>query len=129
MIEAPPHPTKPRRPAIRLAVAVWSAIALSLIGASCAVPEPPSVPRQLITTAGAADPTWFSSTDMRRSLPINQGISQSIVDRGGAAWDPSSALLGETGTTILFAHRVSHGGPFRTIAQLHRGSKIGRAHV
>jgi LPXTG-site transpeptidase (sortase) family protein len=120
----PPHRSNPRRFPGRLALIVWSAIAMALIGAGCAVPEPAAVPRQLITRAGPATPTWFSSTDMHRSLPINRGIAQSVVDRGGAAWDPSSALLGQVGTTILFGHRVSHGGPFRTIPQLHTGSRI-----
>ncbi len=107
-------------------VSLWSALALSLLGTACMpLTAPPTVkaPTLEVSAAGAI-PTWMTSADMGRSLPVHEGILQRIVDEGGAAWDPTSAKLGQPGTTVLFGHRVSHGGPFRTIAQLHQGSAI-----
>ena len=37
---------------------------------------------------------------------------------------PQSATLGQEGTTLLFGHRVSHGGPFRTVSSLGPGSSV-----
>jgi sortase A len=117
-----------RRPIRRAAATVMSVAVLTVVGAGCMPKAPPStqLAYQLIEEAksGGTTPTWFSSADMGRSLPIYQGATQSVVDRGGAAWELTSARLGQPGNTVLFAHRVSHGGPFRTIAQLHNGSLI-----
>ena len=134
-------PTEPRRsdlppiggsrPRLRLrrrAVTLMSAAVLALVGAGCMPKAPPStqLAYRLIEQAksGGTTPTWFASADMGRSLPIYQGATQNVVDRGGAAWETTSARLGQPGNTVLFAHRVSHGGPFRTIAQLHQGSLV-----
>ncbi len=96
-----------------------AAIALSgLVGMSCA---PPS---SHVLEFGAR-PERLSSVEMgRTNLPVYEGIEESTVDLGGAAWWAGSAELGEAGTTILLGHRTSHGGPFRNVSALRPGSSI-----
>ncbi len=55
---------------------------------------------------------------MGRNLPVYTGITDDVLGRGGAGWDPQSAALDEPGQIVLFGHRVSKGGPFRTLDQL-----------
>lgn len=95
-------------------------VALLGLAVACAPPRDAG----LAGLEGRVVPTWFSSADMNRSLPVHTGIAQNVVDRGGAAWDPQSAALGEPGTTLLFGHRASHGAPFLTVSSLRVGSSI-----
>jgi LPXTG-site transpeptidase (sortase) family protein len=69
-------------------------------------------------------PTRFISFDMGRDLPVFLGISTPVLDHGGAGWDPESSGLTEPGTVVLFAHRVSRGGPFLTLGRLRPGHLV-----
>jgi sortase A len=61
---------------------------------------------------------------MGRDLPVFLGISTEVLDQGGAGWDPESSGLTEPGTVVLFAHRVSRGGPFLSLDRLRPGSAV-----
>ena len=61
---------------------------------------------------------------MGRDLPIYRGIDMPTLNLGGAGWDDFSSALQEPGTVVLFAHRVSHGGPFRTLNLLRPGNVV-----
>jgi sortase A len=52
------------------------------------------------------------------------GISTDVLDHGGAGWDPESSGLTEPGIVVLFAHRVSRGGPFLTLDRLRPGHVV-----
>jgi LPXTG-site transpeptidase (sortase) family protein len=69
-------------------------------------------------------PTRLRSWEMARDLVIEPNISNAALSKGGAGWDPESAALTEPGTVVLFAHRVSHGGPFRTLDHLQAGNVL-----
>jgi LPXTG-site transpeptidase (sortase) family protein len=69
-------------------------------------------------------PTRLRSWEMQRDLVIEPNISNAALNKGGAGWDPGSAALTEPGTVVLFAHRVSHGGPFRTLDNLRPGNVL-----
>jgi LPXTG-site transpeptidase (sortase) family protein len=69
-------------------------------------------------------PTRMISAEMGRDLPVYTGISMPVLDRGGAGWDPESSALTEAGTVVLFAHRVTHGGPFLTLDRLEPGNRV-----
>ena len=108
-------------PSNRLWTRILAFVALVCLAGACTAPPPGSTPELL---GGRIVPEWFSSEEMGRSFAVHGGIAQGIVDLGGAAWDPQSAGLGEVGTTILFGHRVSHGGPFRTVSSLGPGDTL-----
>ena len=90
-------------------------VALVLIGLSACAP-----PRRHTGPV----PVRLLSAEMGRDLPVLMGISTPVLDRGGAGWDPESSGLTEAGTVVLFAHRVSHGAPFRTLDRLRPGNLI-----
>ena len=69
-------------------------------------------------------PTQLFSWEMGRNLPIYAGINDDLLARGGAGWDTQSAALNEPGQIVLFGHRVSKGGPFRTLDVLRPGNVI-----
>lgn len=69
-------------------------------------------------------PTRMFSWEMGRDLPVYAGISDDVLARGGAGWDTESAALNEPGNIVLFGHRVSRGGPFRTVDLLYPGNVI-----
>jgi LPXTG-site transpeptidase (sortase) family protein len=69
-------------------------------------------------------PTRFISPDMGRDLPVFLGVSTTVLDQGVAGWDPESSGLTEAGTVVLFAHRVSRGGPFLTLGRLRPGHLV-----
>jgi sortase A len=69
-------------------------------------------------------PVQLFSWEMGRNLPVYTGITDDVLARGGAGWDPSSAALEEPGQIVLFGHRVSWGGPFLTIDRLLMGDVI-----
>jgi LPXTG-site transpeptidase (sortase) family protein len=69
-------------------------------------------------------PTRLISAEMGRDLPVYTGITMRLLNRGGAGWDPESSGLIEAGTVVLFAHRISHGGPFLTLDRLRPGNRV-----
>jgi LPXTG-site transpeptidase (sortase) family protein len=69
-------------------------------------------------------PVQLFSWEMGRNLPISTGISDDVLARGGAGWDPESAALDEPGQILLFGHRVSKGGPFLTLDRLQIGNIV-----
>jgi LPXTG-site transpeptidase (sortase) family protein len=52
-----------------------------------------------------------------------EGIWETVIDVGPGHW-PGTAEPGGWGNTVIAAHRVSHGGPFRRIAELRAGDQI-----
>jgi sortase A len=69
-------------------------------------------------------PVRVRSWEMGRDLPVARGIAEPQLAGFVAGWDTESAALEEPGTVVLFAHRVSHGGPFRTIDALRPGQVV-----
>jgi len=69
-------------------------------------------------------PVHLVSPEMGRDLPVYQGIDTPTLNRGGVGWDDASSGLTEPGTVVMFAHRVSHGGPFRTLNYLRPGNLV-----
>lgn len=57
------------------------------------------------------------------SLPLYQGVNLATLDTGPGLW-PGTARPGELGNTVVAAHRVSHGGPFRKIDRLVPGDEV-----
>jgi sortase A len=57
------------------------------------------------------------------SLPVNEGIWLTVLDLGPGHW-PGTAAPGGWGNTVIAAHRTTHGGPFRRIAELVSGDEI-----
>lgn len=57
------------------------------------------------------------------SLPLYHGINLATLDEGPGLW-PGTARPGELGNTVVAAHRVSHGGPFRKIDRLVPGDEV-----
>ena len=106
----------PRRP--RWPASVVLGVVALVIAVGCA-PPPPRPP-----THFGPIPVHFSSPNMGRDLPVYRGIDMPTLNLGGAGWDDFSSALLEPGTVVLFAHRVSHGGPFRTLDQLHPGNVV-----
>ncbi|HYD10950.1 MAG TPA: class E sortase [Acidimicrobiales bacterium] len=59
------------------------------------------------------------------SVPLNQGISLTSIDRGPSHW-PGTALPGtSTGNVVIAGHRVTKTKPFRNIDTLLVGDHIG----
>ena len=96
------------------------AMAVLLAAAATAACAPPPGQRAHVGPI----PTRLRSWEMARDLPIYAGITDSLLALGGAGWDPQSSALTEPGTVVLFAHRVSKGGPFRTLDVLRPGNII-----
>ena len=105
-----------RRRSIRLRALVLGAVLLAAVSATACGP-PPRVHTGPV-------PVQLFSWEMGRNLPVYTGISDDVLGRGGAGWDPQSAALDEPGQIVLFGHRVSNGGPFRTLDQLQLGNVI-----
>ena len=105
-----------RRRSIRLRALVLGAVLLAAVSATACGP-----PTRVHT--GPA-PVQLFSWEMGRNLPVYTGISDDVLARGGAGWDPQSAALDEPGQIVLFGHRVSKGAPFRTLDQLRLGNVI-----
>ena len=57
------------------------------------------------------------------SVPLNQGVSLSTIDRGPSHW-PGTALPGQTGNVVVAGHRVTNTRPFRHIDTLQIGDEI-----
>lgn len=57
------------------------------------------------------------------SVPLNQGISLSSIDRGPSHW-PGTAMPGQVGNVVIAGHRVTKTRPFRNIDQLAPGDEI-----
>ncbi len=57
------------------------------------------------------------------ALPVNEGIWLTVIDRGPGHW-PGTAAPGGWGNAVIAAHRTTHGGPFRRIAELASGDQI-----
>ena len=57
------------------------------------------------------------------SVPLNQGISLSTIDRGPSYW-PGTAMPGQVGNVVVAGHRVTRTRPFRNIDQLVAGDEI-----
>ncbi len=57
------------------------------------------------------------------TVPLNQGISLSTIDRGPSHW-PGTALPGQAGNVVVAGHRVTRTRPFRNIDQLVAGDEI-----
>ena len=105
-----------RRRSIRACALVIASVLLVAVSASACGP-----PHRVHT---GAVPVQLFSWEMGRNLPVYTGISDDVLARGGAGWDPESAALDEPGQIVLFGHRVSRGGPFRTLDQLQIGNVI-----
>lgn len=57
-----------------------------------------------------------------KSLYVETGSNlDAIADKGRAAGYPSGTNQGVAGNTMLFAHRTSHGGPWRNLDELKYG--------
>jgi sortase A len=61
--------------------------------------------------------------DMGLRTTLYEGIWETVIDVGPGHW-PGTAEPGQWGNTVIAAHRVSHGGPFRRIAELQLGDEI-----
>jgi LPXTG-site transpeptidase (sortase) family protein len=105
-----------RRPSIRVCALVIGAVLLAAVSATACGP-----PHRVHT---GPVPVQLFSWEMGRNLPVYTGITDDVLARGGAGWDPESAALNEPGQVVLFGHRVSRGGPFRTLDQLRLGNVI-----
>ena len=105
-----------RRRSIRVRALVLGAVILAAVSVTACGP-PPRVHTGPV-------PVQLFSWEMVRNLPVYTGISDDVLARGGAGWDPQSAALDEPGQVVLFGHRVSKGGPFRTLDQLRLGNVI-----
>lgn len=57
------------------------------------------------------------------SVPLNQGIALSTIDRGPSHW-PGTALPGERGNVVVAGHRVTRTHPFRHIDDLVAGDEV-----
>jgi sortase A len=57
------------------------------------------------------------------SVPLNQGISLTSIDRGPSHW-PGTALPGQVGNVVVAGHRVTKTKPFRHIDTLRPGDEI-----
>jgi sortase A len=57
------------------------------------------------------------------SLPLFRGVNLATLDQGPGLW-PGTAAPGQLGNTVVAAHRVSHGGPFRKIDKLAPGDEV-----
>jgi len=105
-----------RRPSIRTCALVIGVVLLVAVSTAACAP-----PHRVHT---GPVPVQLFSWEMGRNLPVYAGISDDVLARGGAGWDPESAALDEPGQILLFGHRVSIGGPFRTLDQLQLGNII-----
>jgi sortase A len=54
---------------------------------------------------------------------VYEGVQQPVLATGPGHW-PGTAAPGGFGNTVIAAHRVTHGGPFRYIDQLVPGDSI-----
>jgi len=97
------------------ALVVTAALVAVLVAAGCAPPH-------RVHTGPV--PVQLFSWEMGRNLPVYTGISDDVLARGGAGWDPESAALDEPGQILLFGHRVSKGGPFLTLDRLRIGNIV-----
>lgn len=98
------------------------------LGALAAAPDPvlstPSNPPADPYADVAIEPV--GTIDIPRigvALPVNEGIWLTVIDRGPGHW-PGTAAPGGWGNTVIAAHRTTHGGPFRRIAELVSGDQI-----
>ncbi len=57
------------------------------------------------------------------SVPLNQGITLTTIDRGPSHW-PGTALPGQVGNVVVAGHRVTKTRPFRDIDTLVPGDEI-----
>jgi sortase A len=57
------------------------------------------------------------------SVPLNEGISLTSIDRGPSHW-PGTALPGQPGNVVVAGHRVTKTRPFRDIDRLQPGDEI-----
>lgn len=98
-------------------------------------PPPPPPPAPVQETAPieppadeyAAEPTIvLGSIEIPKlglSVPLNQGISLTTIDRGPSHW-PGTAMPGQVGNVVVAGHRVTRTRPFRNIDQLVAGDEI-----
>lgn len=57
------------------------------------------------------------------SVPLNEGISLTTIDRGPSHW-PGTAMPGQVGNVVVAGHRVTKTRPFRYIDTLVPGDEI-----
>lgn len=65
----------------------------------------------------------FEVPKLGLSVPLNQGISLTTIDRGPSHW-PGTAMPGEYGNVVVAGHRVTRTRPFRYIDTLVVGDEI-----
>jgi sortase A len=91
--------------------------------AGVALPTPAPVP----VDERAAEPAVVLGTieipRLGLSVPLNEGISLTTIDRGPSHW-PGTAMPGQVGNVVVAGHRVTHSKPFRHIDTLQPGDEI-----
>ena len=78
-----------------------------------------------VPTIPTFDPTWAIAIRAPGLVAVDVGYHRNIntvLDRGMAGLWSGSGRLGAPDTNIFFAHRTSHGGPFRSIDRLTAGT-------
>jgi sortase A len=86
-------------------------------------PLPVPLPPPLDKGAPGAQVGSISIPKIGLNLPLFDGINTATLDEGPGHW-PGTARPGELGNVVVAAHRVSHGGPFRSIDQLVAGDQV-----
>jgi len=81
---------------------------------------PPADPHAAVAVVSVGE---ISIPDIGLQSPLYEGIWETVIDVGPGHW-PGTAAPGGWGNTVIAAHRVSHGGPFRRIAELRPGDVI-----
>ena len=104
-------------PSTRRALVVLASLVLAVASVGGCGPPAPGV------HVGPV-PVELFSWEMGRTLAVYVGIDDATLARGGVGLDTENAALDEPGQVVLFGHRVSHGGPLRTIHLLRPGHMI-----
>ena len=76
-------------------------------------------------TPPAALPYILNTPAMPSSrIGVYEGVEDAVVDQGVAGHWPGTGFAGENSHMVLFAHRTTHGGPWRYIHLLGAGDEI-----
>jgi sortase A len=87
------------------------------------LPQPERAPKDPHANVPIVPIGEISIPDIGLHTTVYEGVWETVIDVGPGHW-PGTAAPGGWGNTVIAGHRVSHGGPFRRIAELERGDVI-----